>query len=50
MRSSKSIFLPKQRMKFCRSVTVQDASPGSESIYHKHDRTFSTININNDKW
>jgi hypothetical protein len=47
MRSSKSSFLTKQRMKICRSVTVHDAPPDVEDSSHKYDRAFSTIQMNN---
>jgi hypothetical protein len=50
MRSSKSIFLTKQRMKICRSVTVQDTSPDGEGTNYKYDRASSTINMNNTEW
>ncbi len=50
MRSSKSIFLPKQRMKICRSVTIQDPSPSCEGSKYSNDRAYSTTNMNNDEW
>jgi hypothetical protein len=50
MRSSKSIFLTKQRMKICRSITVQDASPSGESTKYSNDRATSITNMNNDEW
>jgi hypothetical protein len=50
MRTSKSSFLTKQRMKICRSVTIQDTSPDGESIKFKSDRASSTTNMNNTEW
>ncbi len=50
MRSSKSSFLTKQRMKICRSITVQDASPTSDGTKYSNDRALSTSNTNNDEW
>ena len=47
MRSSKSSSLPKQRMKICRSVTVQDTLPDGENTKYENDRAHSTTNMNN---
>mgnify|MGYP006904172161 CR=1 FL=1 len=52
MRSSRSIILTKQRMRICRSVTVQDSSPDGGNIKQKTDRASSTMNMNmnNTEW
>ena len=50
MRNSKSSFLPKQRMKICRSITVQEASPDGEPTKHSADRASSTTNMNYIEW
>jgi hypothetical protein len=49
MRSSKSSFLTKKRVKICRSVTVYDALPDGEGSSHKYDRAFSTTQMNNEE-
>lgn len=49
MRSSKSSFLPKQRIRICRSVTIQDASPAGEHPSSSIDRIASITDINNDE-
>jgi hypothetical protein len=47
MRNSNSSFLPKQRMKICRSITVQSASPVGEGTKFFYDRASSTTSMNN---
>jgi len=50
MRSSTSSILPKQRMKICRSVTVQDALPDGEKTKYENDRAYSTSNMYTIGW
>jgi hypothetical protein len=47
MRSYNSSVLTKQRMKICRSITVQGSSLDGEDTKYKNDRAFSTTNVNN---
>ena len=49
MRSSKSSFLPKQRIRICRSVTIQDALPSGEHPLSNNDRFASITDMNNDE-